>query len=1407
MRRLLAPLASAALVLTALVVPAGGAAARAKAADPVLQEVTLAKGPAATGELSRVETAPGGNRAPTAVLDADKTSGAGPLMVAFDATGSTDPESDPLTYAWTFGDGGTSTGASPTHTYQANGSYAAKVTVTDTAGNAGNATVTITVGNTAPAVTVSAPAEGAVFGFGDAIPYTVTVSDPEDSTVDCAKVTVSFVLGHDEHGHPITSATGCTGVLHTTANSEHNPSDNLFGVIDASYTDAGGLTGHSQVVIQPRHRQAEHFATSSGNVAVIPSPRAEGSFVGAIHNGDWIGFSPYDLDRVTGISAVVASGEDGGQIQVRTGAPDGPVAGTLAVPGTGGWETFTTVTAALAAPAGTGSLFLTFTGAEGRDLFNVDSFTVLGGGGNGDLARGRPVTASSTYEAHRVPELVTDGDSTTRWSSEYSDPQWITVDLGAVYELRRVRLSWETAYARAYQLQTSADGQEWTTVHSTTAGDGGIDEIRFEGSGRYVRVYGTQRATGWGYSLFDVNVYGESQGEPPGYRVLLFSKTTGFRHDSIPAGVAAIERLGAEHGFAVDATEDAAAFTPENLARYKAVVFLSTTGDVLDANQQAAFEAYIRGGGGFAGIHAAADTEYDWPWYGGLVGAYFQSHPATQEATVRFEDRANPSTAHFPPTWTRTDEWYDYRTNPRANVKVLANLDESSYSGGSMGADHPITWCQRYDGGRSWYTGMGHTAESYADENYLKMLLGGIRLAAGDAAGDCRPESGYTPLFDGTQASLDQWRHAGPGGFTLENGTISSVGGMGLLWFPVRTFSDYSLKVDWMMPGDDNGGVFIGFPNPGDDPWAPVSAGHEIQIDATDNDPTRTTGSVYSFKAPDTALRAANLNEPGEWNSYDIRVSGQHVEVYLNGVKITDYTSDRAIADGYIGVQNDGAGLDISYRDIRVRAGGTTGDDLARGRPTEASTVEAGSTHASGNAVDGNASTRWGSEHSDPQWISVDLGAVYDLSRVRLNWEAAFARSYEIQASTNGTDWAPVYSTTAGNGGIDDVEVAGEARYVRIYCVERGTQWGYSLWDLNVYGAPTGGADTTAPSTDVSVAGPRSGGWYTGAATVTLTASDEPGGSGLESTSYQVDGATQWTVYSGPFAVTGDGEHEVRFRSTDKAGNVEQVRTATLRTDATAPLTTATFAPAGDEGWHAGAVPVTLAATDGGAGVATTQWSLDGGPWTVYTGPVDITGDGEHELRYRATDAAGNAEALKSAIVKVDGTGPTTIVSGVADGGLYGDSQDVRITYQAVDLASGIATTAGTMDGAAYPSGRLQPLYDLGLGMHELTVTATDKAGNRTTTTVRFHVTTSFRDLGNLIDRFRATGQLSKPAHQKLSNKLDAARASAATGNDKRALQQLAALRELAVDTTLVPDPDVRAVLTRDIDALTAIID
>ena len=217
----------------------------------------------------------------------------------------------------------------------------------------------------------------------------------------------------------------------------------------------------------------------------------------------------------------------------------------------------------------------------------------------------------------------------------------------------------------------------------------------------------------------------------PALAVLVFSKTADYRHESIPAGIEAIRALGEQHGFAVDASEDAALFNDERLAKYRVVVFLNTTGHILDSDQQAAFERFIRRGNGFVGIHSASDTEYDWPWYGQLVGAYFKRHPKIQPATLRVVDPTHESTRTLPALWTRTDEWYDFRDDSSRRVSVLLQLDETTYSGGGMGASHPAAWCHSYDGGKAWYSALGHTKESYADPLFLAHLLGGVQWAAG----------------------------------------------------------------------------------------------------------------------------------------------------------------------------------------------------------------------------------------------------------------------------------------------------------------------------------------------------------------------------------------------------------------------------------------------------------------------------------------------------------------------------------------------------------------------------------------------------------------------------------------------------------------------------------------------------
>ncbi|WP_261719910.1 PQQ-dependent sugar dehydrogenase [Streptomyces sp. FZ201] len=333
--------------------------------------------------LYRIEYAADGH-SPVAQASADRTSGQAPLRVRFSSEGSTDQDGDTLTYHWDFGDGATSTSATPTHRYRTNGTYTATLTVKDPSGRTGSASVQVVVGNTAPKVTLELPQDGQLFSFGDAIPFKVRVSDPEDRRIDCSKVKVTFVLGHDSHGHPVTSANGCTGTIQTSADGGHDEDANIFGVLDAEYTDGGGggqapLTTHDQAQLQPRHRQAEHFGNSLGVSLITKTGAHGGRTVGDIHNGDWISFTPYALGNAKSLTARVSSGGAGGTLEIRAGSSSGTLLGSVAVPVTGGWENFQDVTAQLSrAPRGTTTLYLVFKGGSGA-LFDVDDFTFTTG--------------------------------------------------------------------------------------------------------------------------------------------------------------------------------------------------------------------------------------------------------------------------------------------------------------------------------------------------------------------------------------------------------------------------------------------------------------------------------------------------------------------------------------------------------------------------------------------------------------------------------------------------------------------------------------------------------------------------------------------------------------------------------------------------------------------------------------------------------------------------------------------------------------------------------------------------------------------------------------------------------------------------------------------------------------------
>lgn len=211
--------------------------------------------------------------------------------------------------------------------------------------------------------------------------------------------------------------------------------------------------------------------------------------------------------------------------------------------------------------------------------------------------------------------------------------------------------------------------------------------------------------------------------------VLVFSLTKGYRHASIKEGVAAIREMGLTNGFTVDTSENVNSFTAENLKKYKALIFLNPTGsNVFNDEQKQALKQYINNGGGYVGIHAASDFNYEWEWYGKMVGGYFESHPAVQQAKLNIIDPKHKMVKGLPQPWLHKDEWYNFKSF-NTTVKVLIKVDETSYKGGNMNNNHPISWCHEFEGGRVFYTALGHTKECYTDPLFLQHVWAGLKWA------------------------------------------------------------------------------------------------------------------------------------------------------------------------------------------------------------------------------------------------------------------------------------------------------------------------------------------------------------------------------------------------------------------------------------------------------------------------------------------------------------------------------------------------------------------------------------------------------------------------------------------------------------------------------------------------------
>lgn len=703
--------------------------------------------------------------------------------ISFTADGA-DPDSDTLTYSWDFGDSGTSTDRNPTHTYTAAGTYSAKVTVDDGQGGTATDTVSVTVtqANQAPTVTAARTPAGDV-ATGTAIAFSATAADPDGDTLTyawdfgdggtstqqnpshtyatagsyTAKVTVD-----DGHG---ATATDTVAVKMTGACIAGTYRDDFNGAsLDASWNvirpDGAITVGNGVVSIPTEPGDIYQTTNTAGNFVLRPAPSGAFTITAKINLQAQTRYQQ---------AGIIVYGDDDNYTKLDRGATNAASASPV--------EKFEFInevagTARNSSADYTPNLDETTFPADYYVRITSTDGTTITGAYSTDGSTWTPVGQSANLPANpQVGFFALSNGAATNVTAQFD---WFQLDGDGVQgcaggdQRPVISASGATPAVGIAPLPvnftvSASDPDDDPLTYAWDFGDGATSTQQnpshtYTAAGTYTaKVTVSDGKGGTATRTLPVTVMAPDAAGSR-FRALVFSKTAAFRHDSIPSGIAAIQLLGQQNNFQVDTTEDGSLFRDDILSHYKVVIFLSTTGDVLTDDQQAAFQRYIEAGGGYAGVHSAADTEYTWPWYGKLVGAYFRDHPnGTPAGTVQVEDATDPSTAGLPARWDRTDEWYNFQTydnpvvgggtsatpyDPRdnADLHILLTTDTTTYTGAAPAGDHPIAWCHRYDGGRSWYTALGHTAASYTEPLFLQHLYGGIEVAAGVVPSVCGAE-------------------------------------------------------------------------------------------------------------------------------------------------------------------------------------------------------------------------------------------------------------------------------------------------------------------------------------------------------------------------------------------------------------------------------------------------------------------------------------------------------------------------------------------------------------------------------------------------------------------------------------------------------------------------------------------
>jgi glucose/arabinose dehydrogenase/type 1 glutamine amidotransferase/regulation of enolase protein 1 (concanavalin A-like superfamily) len=1283
-----------------------------------------------------------GSRSPIARIDAEPDSGQAPLEVAFDASGSTDPEDEALTYEWDFdGDGTTDeTGVTASHVFEDQGVFNSRLTVTDPAGKTGTTTVPITVGNTRPVVDLETPPDGSFFDFGDEISWDVTITDPEEGEdVDPQAVEVQPALGHDDHAHPLNASRGLTG-SHVTSIGGHAADENIFYAVDARYTDTGGaggdnpLLGSDTSVIFPKLRQAEWFDAKSSTATLAPGRDAAGGGQVVVgKDGAWLNFEPVNFYRIDTFNLRVQAAAAGGTIELRKDSPTGEVVGTAEVPATGqhyrdvavdvsdlGNETMDLYLVF----TGTGDIKLNFFEAVGQGISPeakpvvaltepVDGAKLDPGAevtvsadasdADGSIAKveffagetkiGEATTAPYTVTwtapdsegLHDLTAKATDDDGNTTTS------RLVQVQVGELFgdllPFTNVNGEFERLGAGAFRISGAGTNawqgvDQYTTLYKPGGGDDEYDAI--------VRVDASSLVNNSGKAGLIIRNDMTQPGVSPGYAMLAWRRAAGMEFLSDPDG----------NGQLNASTAGGTSTVPKWLK-------LSRRGDQVSAYWSNNGTTWTQVGTAVT-LANIADTQD--------VGMFIMAHE-TAVRTADFSQFAIDSDPQEPEPEPET---------PSEPLSCVTGPVSDEF-------DSPALlpkWAMRHAPGAP-VTQAGGTLR-------LPVTTGDINEASTGPvsfAGQPVPTGNWTAT---TKIELDHsshWQWAGLVVHQSDNeynkiGFVRRDNGTRFVEFQSETGGNRTTPAAPTLPADfpttihlrltNTGGTLTGAYSADGTAWTTLAGslalktgtGAKIGLMAAGDlgttprvaqvDYLRVTpdATAPTFAADDefdgTALNGCRWAESVRYNSHKESVADGHLKIDtepgdINGanpIQPRNFILQDAPAGDWVAETRLKAPLKHQWQLAGLLMYGDD-DNYAK--------ADVVAYNAPGSALDLRAelaAEKGGSGVSGGDQIDIADTSESGYWHVRVTKTGT---TYTAEVGHNTASLAPI-----GNG----ITYDGPLNSLGLMAIgpnqEEPVTVEFDYFHLDTEEEPPG--DTTAPVTTAGQAVVGDG------VRVTLTATDETGGSGVESTEYRVDEG-DWTDYTAPFTITEPGEHTVEFRSTDVAGNEEATKSIEVVVEATdedAPTTSITWVPGtadGEEGWYVTGPSFTLAADDDGSGVASTEYRLDGGAWTAYDGAVDVT-DGEHTVEYRSTDEAGNVEETKSSQVKVDTVAPAT--GAVRDESSNG--VDV-VVLDPTDATSGVASTEYRIDGGDWTD-YTDPVQVTGAGDHTVGFRSTDVAGN-----------------------------------------------------------------------------------------------